>query len=545
MDKQNSQVQQKSKLWRIIGLSLFFFTIAVLVVGLIYLIWSAKLIILERKLFPNDFSVGAVILNFLALLVEVIGIFYTVMLFKHVGTTSYHSPVDLNRKTTVIEEYPQVSVLIPIHEAIPNILELTLKSVTESDYPREKIEIILGDDTNENYDKLPEIKELASKYDSNYIYDTSNLNFKAGMVNIMLKETNSEFIVFLDYDHKMSKNFLKQSISALAEDEKIAFVQAKVNFYNIQSKLQIWESVMYAQFFEIFQRSKNQRKTVLFNGSTACFRKKILDEVGGVPVNTFTEDIDLSIQILSKGYSSRLIDDYGSLGLIPANLSLLLSQILRWAKGSMHTLKKRWKKILFSKLAFYDKMDLFFSTSLFFIASSMYLTILFYVVMFFTGNKAVRLPIQDFLPLAIMPVSFVIAYQISGLIAIIFARKNGLTHMKLYDLVLFSIIALALNPFTVYAVLKTIFRVRPPEKGRDTWNERVPLIPLSLLFTLLGAGILVVAFFDFFGGTKTLWLVLLLLGSSLIATFPVSLYYHLTTRHNKPYFYQHLSQDIE
>ncbi|MCG3226342.1 MAG: hypothetical protein H7645_05425, partial [Candidatus Heimdallarchaeota archaeon] len=96
-----------------------------------------------------------------------------------------------------------------------------------------------------------------------------------------------------------------------------------------------------------------------------------------------------------------------------------------------------------------------------------------------------------------------------------------------------------------YAVLKTIFRVRPPEKGRDTWNERVPLIPLSLLFTLLGAGILVVAFFDFFGGTKTLWLVLLLLGSSLIATFPVSLYYHLTTRHNKPYFYQHLSQDIE
>ncbi len=545
MDKQNSQVQQKSKLWRIIGLSLFFFTIAVLVVGLIYLIWSAKLIILERKLFPNDFSVGAVILNFLALLVEVIGIFYTVMLFKHVGTTSYHSPVDLNRKTTVIEEYPQVSVLIPIHEAIPNILELTLKSVTESDYPREKIEIILGDDTNENYDKLPEIKELASKYDSNYIYDTSNLNFKAGMVNIMLKETNSEFIVFLDYDHKMSKNFLKQSISALAEDEKIAFVQAKVNFYNIQSKLQIWESVMYAQFFEIFQRSKNQRKTVLFNGSTACFRKKILDEVGGVPVNTFTEDIDLSIQILSKGYSSRLIDDYGSLGLIPANLSLLLSQILRWAKGSMHTLKKRWKKILFSKLAFYDKMDLFFSTSLFFIASSMYLTILFYVVMFFTGNKAVRLPIQDFLPLAIMPVSFVIAYQISGLIAIIFARKNGLTHMKLYDLILFSIIALALNPFTVYAVLKTIFRVRPPEKGRDTWNERVPLIPLSLLFTLLGAGILVVAFFDFFGGTKTLWLVLLLLGSSLIATFPVSLYYHLTTRHNKPYFYQHLSQDIE
>ncbi|NPD88447.1 MAG: glycosyltransferase [Asgard group archaeon] len=545
MDEKNSQKQHKSRFWRITGTSLYFFTLVVLVVGLIYLIWSSRLIIMERRLFPNDFSIGAVILNFLSLLVEVIGILYTVMLFKHIGTTSYHSPIDVNQKSITIEEYPQVSVLIPIHEAIPSILELTLKSVINSNYPREKIEIILGDDTNENYDKLPQIRELASRYDSSYIHDISNLNFKAGMLNIMLKEIKSEFIVFLDYDHKMSKNFLKQSISILVEDDKLAFAQSKVNFYNIQSKLQIWESVMYAQFFEIFQRSKNQRQTVLFNGSTACFRKKILDEIGGVPINTFTEDIDLSIQILSKGYSSRLIDDYGSLGLIPANFSLLLSQILRWAKGSMHTLKKRWRKILFSKLSFYDKVDLFFSTSLFFIASSMYLTILFYVIMFFTGNKAVRLPIQDFLPLIIMPISFVIAYQISGLIAIIFARKNGLTHMKIYDLVLFSIIALALNPFTVYAVLKTVFRVRPPEKGRDTWNEKIPIIPFSLLFTLLGVGILIIAFFDFFGGTKTLWLVLFLLGSSLIATFPVSLYYHLTTRHNKPYFYQHLSQDIE
>ena len=527
------------------GLLIYFFTITVLVVGLIYLVWSSKLIIKERLFNSSDFSIGAVVLNFLSLLVEVIGIFYTVMLFNHVGTTCFYSPITIKKEEKSIKECPQVSVLIPIHEAIPNILEATLKSVVNSDYPREKIKIVLGDDTDESFEKIPEIKELASKYDSHYLYDTSNLNFKAGMLNIMMKKCETEFIVFLDYDHKITKNFLKQSINILVEDEDIAYVQSKVNFYNIQSKLQVWESVMYAQFFEIFQRSKNQRKTVLFNGSTACFRKKIVEEVGGVPTNTFTEDIDLSIQILSKGYSSRLIDDYGSFGLIPANLSLLLSQILRWAKGSMHTLKKRWKQILFSELSFFDKMDLFFSTSLFFIASSMYLTILFYVVMFFTNNKAVRLPIQDFLPLIIMPISFVIAYQISGIIAIIFARKNGLTHMKIYDLILFSIIALALNPFTVYAVLRTVFRVRPPEKGKDVWNEKVPLIPLSLLFTLLGVGILIIAIFDFFGGTKTLWLALLLLGSSLIATFPVSLYYHFTTRHNKPYFYQHLSQDIE
>ena len=176
MDDQDHKGQHKARFWRVIGVSLYFFTIAVLVVGVIYLIWSFKLIITER-LISTDFSTGAVILNILSLLVEVIGIFYTVMLFKHVGTTSYNAPIGRRAKKATISEYPQVSVLIPIYEAIPAILELTLKSVIDSSYPKEKMNIILGDDTNESFEELPEIRELVSKYNVSYLYDTSNKNF--------------------------------------------------------------------------------------------------------------------------------------------------------------------------------------------------------------------------------------------------------------------------------------------------------------------------------------------------------------------------------
>ena len=533
--------EQKNNLlgWRITGIFLYLFTIAVLLIGVIYFVWSIVLISQQT----NSTTILQTLLNILSLCVEVIGIFYTVMLFKHVSTTCFHAPIKTNVEYP-LQEFPLVSVLLPIREANPIILESSLNAIVESNYPREKIQIIVGDDTDHSFPLFKQNGDICKKYDADYIYDASNLMFKAGMLNIMLKEVKAEYLVLIDYDHKISTDFIRKSISILLNNNDIAFVQSKVNFYNIKSRLQIWEAVMYAQFFEVFERSKNRRSTVLFNGSTACFRTEIINEVGGIPTDTFTEDIDLSIQILTKGYKSTLLDEYGSLGLIPGNFSLLLSQIMRWAKGSMHTLKLRWKKILVGKMKIYDKIDLYFSTLLFFVASSMYLTILFYVIMFFTDSEAIRLPLEAFPPLIIMPIAFSVAYQISGLIAVLFARRAGLVQMKIIDLILFFIIALSLNPFTVYAVMRTLFRRRPPNRSRDKWNEKIPFIPLSMLFSLMGAGILVISYFDFMG-TGTLWLVLCLLGLSLIATFPVCMYFHLTTRHNKPYFVSQNTQITE
>ncbi|MFW9853103.1 MAG: glycosyltransferase family 2 protein, partial [Candidatus Thorarchaeota archaeon] len=395
--------KQKNNLlgWQITGILLYVFTFTILIVGSIYFVWSIVLISQQT----NSTTILQTILNILSLCVEVIGIFYTVMLFKHVSTTCFNPPTTNTSSDYTLQEFPLVSILLPIREANPKILESSLNAILQSNYPIEKIQIIVGDDTDPSYPDYRQVKEICEKSKVDYIHDITNLRFKAGMLNIMLKEVKADYLVLLDYDHQVSPDFIRKSVSVLLNNDDIAFVQSKVNFYNIKSRLQVWEAVMYAQFFELFERSKNQRSTVLFNGSTACFRKTIIEEVGGIPADTFTEDIDLSIQILTKGYKSTLIDEYGSFGLIPGNFSLLLSQILRWAKGSMHTLKLRWKKILVGKMKIYDKIDLYFSTLLFFVASSMYLTILLYVIMFFTNSIAIRLPIDVFPPLIIMPIA--------------------------------------------------------------------------------------------------------------------------------------------
>ncbi len=536
-----------SNIWKFLGVLLFIFTISVLLVGIIYFVWSIVIIIQSIiASSPSDVThtVVQTILNFLSLFVEVFSIFYTVMLFKHMSTTC---SIPLAKDEEIIDsvkDFPMVSVLVPIHHPNLDVLHETLQSIRDSNYVQEKVQILVGDDTEKSLEYDKKISLLSEKHGVTYVYDKTNYNFKAGMLNIMLQQVKTDYVVFLDYHHKLTPNFLNNSISKFVENENIAFVQAKVNFRSIKSKLQIWEAVMYAQFFEVFERSKNRRKKVIFNGSTACFKKKVIDEVGGIPTATFTEDVDLTIQILSRGYDSVLLDEYGSFGLVPSNFPLLLSQILRWAKGSMHTLKLRWKTILKGQMSLFDKIDLSFSTLLFFIASSMYLTIFLYVVMFFTGSKAIRLPTENFPPLILMPIALAISYQISAIIAVLFSKKGRKIKINAFDLLVFFLIALTLNPFTVYAVMKTIFRRRKPDRRRDQWNEKVPFIPVSAIISLLGVGLIVLSYFDFLG-SQSLWVVMGLLGLSLVATFPVSLFFYVTTRHNKPYFTPRKNNDIE
>ena len=269
-----------------------------------------------------------------------------------------------------------------------------------------------------------------------------------------------------------------------------------------------------------------------------CFRKSVIDKLGGIPQDTFTEDVDISVGVITEGYQTALIDSYGSYGLIPTTFSLLLSQILRWAKGSMQVLKKRWKKILTSKIPFLDRVDLLFSSSLFLIASSMYLTLTLYVIMYFTESRVIRLPIPEFPWLLVMPIAFAFSYQISAVISILFARRSGIKNIKLFDLVYFLILALVLNPFTVFAVLKSLFSRRIPTREKDEWNEKIPYLILSFIISLIGSGLLAISIMDIMNTAwaGSFWLVLGLLGLSMIATFPVCVFFHFTTKHNKPYF---------
>ncbi|MHA1115502.1 MAG: glycosyltransferase [Candidatus Heimdallarchaeaceae archaeon] len=526
-----------SKKWKFVGILLYFFTLTSLVLGCFYLIWSIYLNI--YPLFVSKITTNLtfqVIFNFISLFFETFGIFYTTLLFYHMANSCFHTQlINLETQESENKELPKVTIVVPVHNPIIDVLKETLVSLNEMDYPKSKIKIIIGDDTL-NEELALKIKNLAEHYNANYFFWSSNKYFKAGMLNEILKNIETDFIFFLDYDHVIFPSILSKCVRILEKDNKIAYVQTKVNFREIKSKLQLWESVMYAQFFEIFGRSKSVRNTTIFNGSSACFRTKVLKEIGGIPIYSFTEDVATTVEILKEKYKGVLLDEYGSLGLVPAKFDVLISQIIRWAKGQFRVLTKKWREILRSDLGIFDKIDLLFSISLFLVASILYFSGFVYIIMFFFNISLIRPPIQDFLPLLIIPVSFSLSYYLSGILSISFANRNHMNY-RYRDLIYFYLFALVFNPFTIYASFKSLISNREPIKGKDKWNERVPIYSYLVFVTIVGGIMIACSVLDFLNNSFSgaFWLGLGVLGSSMLLTTPLSLYFMSKTKKNNIY----------
>ena len=74
-----------------------------------------------------------------------------------------------------------------------------------------------------------------------------------------------------------------------------------------------------------------ERNDVL--GSCAIMRRKALEEVGGIAVETVTEDAHTSLKLNRRGWSSAFLSTPLSAGLSTETLAAHIGQRIRWARG--------------------------------------------------------------------------------------------------------------------------------------------------------------------------------------------------------------------
>ena len=103
---------------------------------------------------------------------------------------------------------------------------------------------------------------------------------------------------------------------------------------------------------------------VCFSGGTAtALRKSAVLEVGGFNENSLTEDADISIKIMSKGYKAIYVSDLSAKGEVPFRLNYFLRQQRRWSYGMVRTFIDNFNLIFFSKsLSILQKILIFFIT---------------------------------------------------------------------------------------------------------------------------------------------------------------------------------------
>ncbi len=254
-------------------------------------------------------------------------------------------------------DLPFVTVQIPTYNEIVAIR--CAQSCLRFDYPKDKYEIIIGDDS-----KKPEIsrkfKEFADQHEMVSITKReSNKGYKPGNLNNMLKYSRGEFLVIFDSDFVPPKDFLKRIIMPFLKDEKMAGVQARWKLINVsQNLITVLGAAIVSTCHYITIPFMHQRRKITFLcGSAEAVRKSTLIELGGWENGNLTEDIEFSLRLLERGYKIKYIDDLECDSEVPYTLKDLYKQQMRWAYGVIYSWKKHFMGICRSRyLSVVDKL---------------------------------------------------------------------------------------------------------------------------------------------------------------------------------------------
>ncbi len=260
---------------------------------------------------------------------------------------SFTTILNYNKKSAKkkIKRYPFVSIHIPTYNDIVAIR--CAKKCLKMDYPKEKYEIIIGDDCTDK--KISNsIHEFADKH-PDMIKVTTRPNrkgYKAGNLNNMMKYSKGEIFVVFDADFVAPKNFLRKTVPYF-EDPKVGCVQTRMGFLNPgQNIITKCASGLLMIFHHFAIPLFNMGGFSLFCGSGGLIRRSALEEVGGWKEDNITEDCEFSVSILERGYKNIYLPNQVSSGEVPFTLKGFVKQQMRWSYGTTSTFINHFKSIM-------------------------------------------------------------------------------------------------------------------------------------------------------------------------------------------------------
>jgi len=233
---------------------------------------------------------------------------------------------------------PSVDIMVTTYNEAPDILYRTLVGCQAIEYSNKRLYVL--DDGHR-----PEIEQLCDRLRVGYIARDSNVGAKAGNLNNGLARTSGDFVVTFDADHVPVRTFLSETLGHF-RDKSVAQVQTAHHFYNpdlFQGRLRIEEYIANEQdmFYHVVQPGRDVYNSSFYCGSGAVLRRAALEEIGGFPTTTVTEDLHTSMLLHSRGWRSIYVNRNLSAGLAPESFDAYLTQRRRWARGTLQVLFAR------------------------------------------------------------------------------------------------------------------------------------------------------------------------------------------------------------
>lgn len=288
-----------------------------------YLYWRVTETISFDNWLSGLFGAGLFTAELYAWLVLVFGYFQTAWPLER-------KPVPMQPDPTT---WPSVDIFIPTYNEPLKVVRSTTFAAMAIDWPKDKIKVYILDDGRRD-----EFAEFAKTAGVGYITRTDNKHAKAGNINAALKVTHGEYVAIFDCDHIPTRTFLQVVMGWFGKDPKLGMIQTPHHFFSpdpFEKNLGTFKKVPNEGelFYGLVQDGNDLWNATFFCGSCAVIKRSVLLEVGGIAVETVTEDAHTALKMHRRGYSTAYLAVPQAAGFATETLGAHVGQRIRWARG--------------------------------------------------------------------------------------------------------------------------------------------------------------------------------------------------------------------
>jgi poly-beta-1,6 N-acetyl-D-glucosamine synthase len=233
---------------------------------------------------------------------------------------------------------PPVTILVPVYNE-EAMIAAVLRSLLELRYPVFHV-IVVDDGSSDNtYERAAAI---AGQYGQSTIRVVrKNNGGKASALNTGITLAITDFVLCMDGDSRLHpdtlrfamRHFVDPRVGAVAGNVKV------VNRQNVWTKLQALE---YVEGLNTARRAQGFLRVVnIIPGPIGVFRRDALLRAGGYDTDTFAEDADLTLKLLTAGWHVVYEERAIAYTEAPEHYLELIKQRYRWTRGILQALRKR------------------------------------------------------------------------------------------------------------------------------------------------------------------------------------------------------------
>jgi cellulose synthase (UDP-forming) len=428
----------------------------------------------------------------------------------YVQTVQALRTTNVSRETRLaLLHQPAVAIYLATYNEPETVIEETVTAITLLDYPNKQIYINCDHPSS---DQAAIVERIARRHGVHFIHRVPNTGYKAGGINAFIDRLGrdlpaADLLCIFDADSCPIPTFLREFVLHFVEDPRLAYVQAPQHYGNTDvSPVADAAAIQQATFAHYISEGKQESGAMFYCGTNVVFRVEALRDIGGLIVDSVTEDFATSMKLHARGWRSQYCNTAYVTGMGPTTLHAYWTQQGRWALGNIESFFMALPAILFKRgFTLLQRWEYFQTGTYYFVGCNAVIAMIC-PALFLLGNAH---------PLIISPYIYLLAFVPHVLIANwFFFLMMGRRSYSPRALFLSQCLTFVSFPVLVSAALAAVLRRRRPfavtPKGAGTilswWQLRWQFGMFGVLaFATLGGIIRLVLSGDLSVGINVVW----------------------------------------